>query len=166
VTRILLALILLPIAFAGPTAAAELPAPVTRIVVEKQKRLMTVYDGQKAMKTYRIALGGNPEGHKQHEGDSRTPEGRYVIDAKNPRSSFHLSLKISYPNRQDTRTARRKGLSPGGAIMIHGTPQGLANLNAAGFYSDWTAGCIAVSNTEIEELFAAVRIGTPIIIKP
>jgi murein L,D-transpeptidase YafK len=166
VTRILLALILLAIAFAGPTAAAKLPAPVTRIVVEKQKRLMTVYDGQKAMRTYRIALGGNPNGHKQHEGDSRTPEGRYVIDAKNPRSSFHLSLKISYPNRQDTRTARRKGLSPGGAIMIHGTPQGLANLNAAGVYSDWTAGCIAVSNTEIEELFAAVRIGTPIIIKP
>ena len=165
-TRIILALILLPLLFADTAAADKLPAPVTSIVVEKHKRLMTVYNGKTAMKTYRIALGGNPRGHKQHEGDSRTPEGRYIIDARNPRSSFHLSLKISYPNREDTRKARRKGLSPGGAIMIHGTPHGLATLNAMGFYSDWTAGCIAVSNAEIEELFAAVRIGTPIIIKP
>jgi murein L,D-transpeptidase YafK len=166
VTRFLLALLLIPLVFAATAEARKLAAPVTRIVVEKQKRLMTVYDGPRAMKTYRIALGGNPKGHKQHEGDSRTPEGHYVIDAKNPQSSFHLSLKISYPNRQDTRAARRKGLSPGGAIMIHGTPSGLATLNAMGFYSDWTAGCIAVSDTEIEELFASVRVGTPIIIKP
>ena len=166
VTRILFILLLLALPGADALAAARLPAPVTRILVEKHKRQMTVYNGAKAMKTYRIALGGNPKGHKEHEGDSRTPEGRYVIDARNPKSGFHLSLKISYPNRQDTAKARRKGLSPGGAIMIHGTPAGLSTLNAMGFYSDWTAGCIAVSNTEIEELFAAVRIGTPIIIRP
>jgi murein L,D-transpeptidase YafK len=166
VTRIFPVLFLLTLVWTATAEAGRLPSPVTSIVVEKHKRLMTVYDGRKAMKTYRIALGANPKGHKQHEGDSRTPEGRYVIDDKNPRSSFHLSLKISYPSRQDTRAARRKGLSPGGAIMIHGTPPGLATLNATGFYSDWTAGCIAVSNTEIEELFAAVRIGTPVIIRP
>jgi murein L,D-transpeptidase YafK len=164
--RALAAFLLSLALFAETTLAASLPAPVTRIVVEKQKRSMTVYNGARALKTYRIALGGNPTGHKQHEGDSRTPEGRYIIDARNPKSSFHLSLKISYPNRTDTRNARRKGLSPGGAIMIHGTPAGLAALDALGFYSDWTAGCIAVTNAEIEELYAAIRVGTPIIIRP
>lgn len=152
--------------FSGVAGAKGLSAPVTRIVVEKEKRLMTVYNGTRLLKSYRIALGGNPLGHKQHEGDSRTPEGRYIIDGKNPNSSFHLSLKISYPNRADTQKARRKGLSPGGAIMIHGTPGGLSTLNAMGFYSDWTAGCIAITNAEIEELFAAVRVGTPIVIRP
>lgn len=150
----------------GSAAAAALPAPVTSIVVDKSRRVLTVYNGTKPLKTYRIALGGNPEGHKQHEGDLRTPEGRYIIDAKNPNSSFHLSLRISYPNRTDTQRARRKGLSPGGAIMIHGTPEGLATLNAVGFYRDWTAGCIAVTNAEIEEIFAATRVGTPIVITP
>jgi murein L,D-transpeptidase YafK len=105
-------------------------------------------------------------GHKEQEGDSRTPEGRYIIDAKNPKSSFHLSLHISYPNKTDRQNARRKGVSPGGAIMIHGSPGGLGTLNALGFYTDWTAGCIAVSNEEIEEIFTAVKIGTPILIRP
>lgn len=164
--RTLAALVLSAMLFTGAAGAMQLEDPVTGIVVEKQKRLMTVYNGKRALKTYRIALGGNPVGHKQHEGDSRTPEGSYIIEAKNPRSSFHLSLKISYPNRTDTRNARRKGLSPGGAIMIHGTPSGLSTLNKMGFYSDWTAGCIAITNAEIEELFAAVRVGTPILIRP
>lgn len=149
-----------------PAPAAPLSGKVTGIVVEKQKRIMTVFNGRKALKTYRIALGGNPVGHKEQEGDSRTPEGRYTIDAKNPNSSFHLSLKVSYPNRTDRQNARRKGVSPGGAIMIHGSPGGLGTLNALGFYTDWTAGCVAVSNDEIEELFAAVKIGTPITIRP
>jgi len=164
--RTIAALVLSAMLLTGTAGAKGLDDPVTSIVVEKEKRLMTVYNGKRALKTYRIALGGNPVGHKQHEGDSRTPEGRYTIDAKNPRSSFHLSLKISYPNRADTQKARRKGLSPGGAIMIHGTPQGLSTLNTMGFYNDWTAGCIAITNAEIEELFAAVRVGTPILIRP
>jgi murein L,D-transpeptidase YafK len=136
------------------------------IVVEKAKRLLTLYSSNKPLKSYRIALGGNPEGHKQQEGDSRTPEGRYIIDAKNPNSSFHLSLHISYPNREDTRSARRRKVSPGGAIMIHGTPGSLGALNALGLYRDWTAGCIAVSDSEIEEIYAAIHTGTPIVIKP
>ena len=113
-----------------------------------------------------IALGGNPIGDKEHEGDSRTPEGRYIIDAKNPNSSFYKSLHISYPDRNDRAAARQKGVSPGGAIMIHGSPGGLAMLNAAGFYVDWTAGCIAVSNADMDEIFSSVRIGATIVIKP
>ncbi len=140
--------------------------PVNLIVVQKAKRILTLYKGNKLIKSYRIALGGTPEGHKEQEGDSRTPEGRYIIDAKNPNSSFHLSLHISYPRKEDIVSAKRRGVSPGGAIMIHGTPGTLATLNAAGFYPDWTAGCIAVTNADIEEIFARVKNGTPIVIKP
>ncbi len=139
---------------------------VDRIVVEKAKRTLTLFAGKKPIKTYRIVLGGNPLGDKEQEGDSRTPEGRYIIDAKNPKSSFYLSLHISYPDKQDRAAARRKRVPPGGAIMIHGTPDYLSALYATGVYPDWTAGCIAVSNAEIEEIFASVRIGTPIMIKP
>ena len=136
------------------------------IVVEKAKRSLTLYGHKKPIKTYRIVLGTNPVGDKEREGDSRTPEGRYTIDAKNPKSSFHLSLHISYPDKQDQIAARRSGVSPGGAIMIHGTPDYLAALYATGVYPDWTAGCIAVTNEEIEEIFARVRVGTRIVIKP
>ncbi len=161
-----LILLCLSLMIAVTAHAAPLRGKVTGIVVEKEKRIMTVFNGRKALKIYRIALGGNPVGHKEQEGDSRTPEGRYIIDAKNPNSSFHLSLHVSYPNKTDRQNARRKGVSPGGAIMIHGSPGGLGTLNALGFYTDWTAGCIAVSNEEIEEIFAAVKIGTPILIRP
>lgn len=161
-----LVLLCLSLMIAVTAHAAPLRGKVTGIVVEKEKRIMTIFNGRKALKTYRIALGGNPVGHKEQEGDSRTPEGHYIIDAKNPNSSFHLSLHVSYPNKTDRQNARRKGVSPGGAIMIHGSPGGLGTLNALGFYTDWTAGCIAVSNEEIEEIFAAVKIGTPILIRP
>lgn len=136
------------------------------IVVEKAKRSMTLYANKKPIKTYRIVLGGNPLGDKEQEGNSRTPEGRYIIDAKNPNSSFHLSLHISYPDKKDRAAARRKRVAPGGAIMIHGSPDYLSALYATGVYPDWTAGCVAVSNAEIEEIFASVRIGTRIVIKP
>jgi murein L,D-transpeptidase YafK len=145
--------------------AAAFEKSVTFITVDKAARLLTVWHGQKAMKSYRIALGGNPAGHKIQEGDSRTPEGRYVIDNKNPKSAFYLSLHISYPNRSDIAAARRRRVSPGGNIMIHGTPSALS-VNALGMYVDWTAGCIAVSNSDIEELFHAVKLGTPILIRP
>jgi len=136
------------------------------IVVEKAKRSLTLFVGKTPIKTYRIVLGGNPLGDKEQEGDSRTPEGRYIIDAKNPNSSFHLSLHISYPDKKDRAAARRKHVAPGGAIMIHGSPDYLSALYATGVYPDWTAGCVAVSNAEIEEIFASVRIGTRIVIKP
>jgi murein L,D-transpeptidase YafK len=161
------AILLLALALAVPAAAQDQAnAKADLIVVHKAKRVMTLYAKRKPIKTYRIMLGGNPIGHKEQEGDSRTPEGRYVIDAKNPQSSFHLSLHISYPDRRDRAAARRKGVSPGGAIMIHGTPEGLASLNALGILRDWTAGCIAVTNAEIEEIYRLVPIGTRIVIKP
>jgi murein L,D-transpeptidase YafK len=150
--------------------ASEIPAAAARqadlIVVDKGRRVMTLWSHKKPLKTYRIALGGNPTGHKEQEGDSRTPEGRYTIDAKNPKSSFYLSLHISYPNAKDRAAARKRGVSPGGAIMIHGTPEGLTALRTAGVFSDWTAGCIAVTNGEMDEIFKLVRVGTPIVIKP
>lgn len=141
-------------------------APVDLIVVDKSRRVMTLWTAKKPFKTYRIALGGNPIGHKEQEGDSRTPEGRYIIDGKNPGSSFHLSLRISYPNKVDRASAARRGVSPGGQIMIHGTPEYLTMVQTTGLVRDWTAGCIAVSNAEIEEIYRKVRIGTPIVIKP
>ena len=164
--RVLVALLILLAAAAPSTAARPPAAKADLIVVEKAKRALTLYADKKALKTYRIALGGNPVGHKEQEGDSRTPEGRYVIDAKNPWSSFHLSLHVSYPDRRDQATARKKGVSPGGQIMIHGTPEYLSALQATGIFSDWTAGCIAVTNAEIEEIYRLVDTGTPIVIKP
>lgn len=158
-----LCLILSSVAVHG---AAPTKTFASLIVVEKAKRSLTLYAGKKPIKTYRIVLGGNPVGDKEQEGDSRTPEGRYIIDAKNPNSSFHLSLHISYPDRQDRAAARRKGVPPGGAIMIHGSPDYLSALYVTGVYPDWTAGCIAVSNAEIEEIYASVRVGTRIVIKP
>ena len=148
-------------------AKAAPPAKtVTFITVDKAARQLALWHGKKLIRTYRIALGNDPVGHKQREGDSRTPEGRYVIDRKNPKSSFYLSLHISYPNRADIASARSRGVSPGGDVMIHGTPRALTAVNSLGMYVDWTAGCIAVSNTEIEELFRTVKVGTPILIRP
>jgi len=155
------------LALCASLAGAASPAQsVTFITVDKADRKLALWHGKTLIKTYRIALGGNPLGHKQQEGDSRTPEGRYVIDRKNPKSSFYLSLHISYPNRADIASAHSRGVSPGGDVMIHGTPGALSAVNTLGMHVDWTAGCIAVSNTEIEELFRAVKVGTPILIRP
>jgi murein L,D-transpeptidase YafK len=118
------------------------------------------------VRTYRIALGGHPEGHKRQEGDSRTPEGIYVIDARNPESRFHLSLRISYPNAEDRRRAASRGVSPGGDIFIHGLPNGDGDASRAYAGRDWTDGCIAVTNAEIREIWAMVKEGTPIEIRP
>lgn len=147
-------------------AAAPIQEKIDLIVVEKAQRSLTLYAGAKAIKTYRIVLGANPVGDKEQEGDLRTPEGRYIIDAKNPKSTFHLSLHISYPDKLDVAAAGRNGVQPGGAIMIHGTPSYIEALYAAGVYPDWTAGCIAVSNIDIDEIYSRISIGTPILIKP
>lgn len=162
--RVVVAVTLAMIFSAGPAFAAA--AKIDRLEIDKSERSLTLFAGGKVIKTYRVALGGNPVGDKEHEGDDRTPEGRYTIDAKNPNSSFYLSLHISYPNAQDKKDARRRGVSPGGQIMIHGTPDYIAALYDAGMYPDWTAGCIAVRNSEIKEIFGLVKTGTPIEIKP
>ncbi|MBC7163380.1 MAG: L,D-transpeptidase family protein [Roseovarius sp.] len=130
---------------------------VTRLVVNKGNREMFLLHHRRVLERYDIALGFAPEGHKQFEGDGRTPEGEYHIDRRNPDSSFHLSIGISYPNEADIALARAQGKSPGGDIFIHGEP------SLAGFRKrDWTAGCIALANPDIEDVYAMVRIGTPI----
>ena len=164
--RTLFALLFLALMVAPSSASGAGASKITLIVVEKAKRTLTLYAAGKAVKAYRVVLGGSPVGDKEKEGDLRTPEGRYKIDAKNPQSSFHLSLHISCPDKQDTKAARRNGVSPGGAIMIHGTPDYIAALYATGVYPDWTAGCIAVSNSDIEDIYKRTPVGTPILIKP
>lgn len=133
--------------------------PITQLQVFKAERKLYLISGQEVVKTYRIALGGNTEGRKQWEGDGRTPEGAYIIDFRNANSAFHLSLRISYPNEQDVAQAKAMGRKPGGDIFIHG---GGGGAILPWFRRDWTAGCIAVKDREIEEIFAMVRVGTPI----
>ncbi len=145
---------------------ATKPMNIDRIVVEKSKRTMTLFSGDKMVKTYLVALGTEPVGAKQVEGDHKTPEGSYTIDSKNARSRFHLALHISYPNEPDRRRARKLGARPGGAIMIHGLPDEFADLGTEHRKTDWTDGCIAVTNEEIEEIWRLVKIGTPIEIRP
>jgi murein L,D-transpeptidase YafK len=134
---------------------------VTKLEVFKGQRIMKVYHGKRVLKTYNLDLGFGARGHKRFEGDGRTPEGRYTIDRRNPNSSFYLSLGISYPNAADRAFARERGLSPGGDIFIHGQP------NISGKRGpDWTAGCIAVKNGEMRQLYAMVKNGTVIDIFP
>jgi murein L,D-transpeptidase YafK len=137
-----------------------------RILVIKSDRRLCLMDGDKVLKTYRIALGKNPVGRKSCEGDHRTPEGEYMIDWKSEKSRYHRALHISYPNSSDTAVARERGCSPGGDIMIHGLPANLGWLGGMHRLVDWTRGCIAVTNSEIEEIFGRVRPGTPIEIEP
>jgi murein L,D-transpeptidase YafK len=132
------------------------------VVIDKSERKMWLITGGKKYREYNISLGTSPTGHKEREGDGRTPEGRYIIDYRNPESSFHLSLHINYPRQQDEENARRKAVSPGGDIFIHGLPNEPATAPRAGKVNDWTAGCIAVSNRDIEEIWALVKDGTPI----
>lgn len=133
--------------------------PVTLIEVRKADRRMFLYNEREILKDYRIALGQAPVGHKQFEGDSKTPEGIYTIDRRNPNSRYHLSIGISYPNAEDRAYARGFGKSPGGEIFIHG--QNGFHRNAP---RDWTEGCIAITDREIEQVYAMVQDGTRIVI--
>lgn len=135
---------------------------VTRIVVFKDDLRMYLMHRDTVLRGFDIDLGFAPVGPKEVEGDGKTPEGRYRIDRRNPNSSFHLSLGISYPNTADVARARALGQSPGGDIFIHGQP----NLTAPRTGENWTAGCIAVTNREMEDIYAMVENGTPIDIYP
>ncbi len=130
------------------------------IVVSKTNRVLALMNGEMTLKKYKVHLGFSPEGHKQRSGDGRTPEGRYYIDRRNPRSDFYLSLGVSYPNPIDIARARSMGVRPGGDIFIHGGPRRAADARK----EDWTAGCIAVSDAEIEEIWSLVPTGIPITI--
>ncbi|HRO41303.1 MAG TPA: L,D-transpeptidase family protein [Flavipsychrobacter sp.] len=139
---------------------------VDSIVVIKHERTLCVFQNKMLLKTYRIALGRQPIGHKQYEGDKRTPEGLYHINAKNANSGYHKNLGISYPSNRDRLAAKRLGKSPGGDVKIHGLPNGQGYIGKAHLLKDWTYGCIAVTDEEVDELYKHVDVGTPINILP
>jgi len=137
-----------------------------RVIIEKAAHTLSLYRSGHLLKIYKVALGPNAKGPKERQGDGRTPEGTYAIDSRKQDSAFHRALHISYPNRQDRERARRLGVSPGGDIMIHGLRNGMGFVGKAHLLRDWTQGCIAVTNEEIEEIWRVVRNGTPVEIKP
>lgn len=157
---------LLVCAAGGPDVAATAETAPDRIVVVKSERKLMLMAGERVIRTMEIALGLMPRGHKQQEGDFRTPEGRYFIEAKNPDSDFFLSLKVSYPNADDRANANRLGVDPGGQIMIHGLPNQPSYDES--FYTgwDWTDGCIAVSNSDMVDLWRLTSVAMPIEIRP
>ena len=135
------------------------------IVIVKSAQILTLMNNGQVIKTYKVALG-NPKGPKIQAGDKKTPEGTYFVDAKNPHSLFHRALHLSYPNAADRERARKLGVHPGGDIGIHGLPAQYAWMGAAHRSIDWTTGCIAVTNPEIEEIWDYVSVGTPVEIRP
>lgn len=164
---------------APPPHVEELPAaqayprgPLTggvvfdALLLEKARRRLTAFCRGSAVRVYLVALGTNPAGPKEREGDGRTPEGRYVIDGKNPNSGYHLNLGISYPDDEDKARATALGVPPGGDIKIHGLAPKMTALGPLHRQTDWTRGCIAVTNEEMEELFRHTEAGTPIEIVP
>jgi len=139
---------------------------VDRILIEKNARRLILISQGEVLKSYKIALGGNPIGPKERQGDNKTPEGTYVIDGRNKDSRFHLSLHISYPNERDKNRAKELGVSPGGDIMIHGIKNGVPWVGDAHTEVDWTKGCIAVTDEEIEEISKLAPNGTIVEIQP
>lgn len=144
----------------------KLAGKVDRIVVVKSTRTMMLMSEGKVLKTYEVALSREPVGAKERAGDHKVPEGEYVVDSKVLHSRFHLALHISYPNAADRERARKLGVKPGGNIEIHGLPNRYAWLGSVQHYVDWTDGCVAVTNPEIEEIWRLVPVGTPVEIRP
>ncbi len=149
-----------------PPAAAGAPQMADKVVVRKGERRMELLREGRTVASYRISLGLDPGGHKMREGDFRTPEGRYSLTRRNTESDYFLSIQISYPNEQDIARARREGVPPGGAIMIHGLPNHPRHPPQYYRDHDWTDGCIAVSNADMVELWLLTRHDTPIEILP
>jgi murein L,D-transpeptidase YafK len=153
------------LAFAQSGSPTGLPKADRIVVVKHERKLMLMHAG-KVLKTYSIALGTAPTGAKERQGDHRTPEGVYFLDSRNEHSQFHKAIHISYPSAEDRKRAARLGVSPGGDIFVHGLPNGYGFVGAAHRLHDWTDGCIAVTNSEIDEMWSLVPNGTPIEIKP
>ena len=160
-----LAVALLVLLLPGLMQASEFPV-ADRVVIEKGARQLHLIQGGKAFRTYKIALGIRPVGDKKQEGDFKTPEGKYYLDARNPNSDFFLSIHISYPDRKDRREAGEMGVDPGGAIMIHGQPNDPTRSEAYYRTQDWTNGCIAVSNSDMIDIWLMTGDNTPIEIRP
>jgi murein L,D-transpeptidase YafK len=153
-------LLVLALMTSRPLAACAPPQADSVLVLKAERRLQLIKDGA-VWRDWPMALGFAPDGHKQEEGDGRTPEGAYVIDARNPDSRYFLSLRVSYPNAEDTARATTRGVPPGGDIFIHGQPNG-GEIRSG----DWTAGCIAVDDLVMREVWELVPDGTPIEIRP
>jgi murein L,D-transpeptidase YafK len=145
---------------------AAKPLRADRVVLLKNERTLQLFRQGKVIKTYKIALGGDPVGPKRRQGDHKTPEGLYVLDSRNAHSQFYKSIHISYPNARDRAAARRKGISPGGDVFVHRLPNGYGWVGASHRLKDWTDGCVAVTNQEIDEIWQALSDGTAIEIRP
>jgi murein L,D-transpeptidase YafK len=149
----------------APALAPE-EAQAALVEIFKSARRLELKRGNEVLRSYRVALGFSPQGHKQREGDGRTPEGAYTIDARNARSAFHLSLRVSYPNAADEARAAALGVPPGGDIYIHGQPNGLRKWFVGHPTRDWTTGCVAVTDAEIREIWSLVPTGACVMIHP
>ena len=150
----------------GEAQTAVAPLHADRVIVLKKERILRLESHGREIKTYKVALGGDPIGAKTRQGDHKTPEGVYVLDFRNAHSKFYKAIHISYPSAHDRAAAREPGVSPGGDVFLHGLPNGYGFVGAAHRLKDWTDGCIAVTNVEIDEIWAAVADGTPIEIRP
>ncbi len=146
-------------------SAVSMADTADRVLVDKSDEKMYLLKGDELLGEYAVAFGANPKGHKQQEGDERTPEGRYVLDYRNANSAYYKSIHISYPNDADREAARQRGVDPGGQIMIHGQRNGFGWLSFITQWFNWTDGCIAVTNGEMDEIWQLVRDGTPIEIR-
>jgi murein L,D-transpeptidase YafK len=142
------------------------PQKADSVLILKKDHVLELLAAGKVIRTYKVALGRGGLAAKEREGDGRTPEGHYFIDARNADSHYHKALHVSYPNADDRKRAARLGVAPGGAIMIHGLPNGMGWLGASHRLYDWTLGCIAVTNDEIDEIWNLVPVGTPVEIRP
>ena len=164
--RLILASLIIAIGF---YLYPEKPLPenikIDSLVVYKSKKRMLAISNGKCIKTYKISIGRNPIGKKEYEGDNKTPEGKYIINDKNPNSGFHKNLGISYPNESDIENAKKIGKPTGGDVKIHGLKNGLGIFDKLHYWFT-TRGCIRVTNSEVDELYNAVPIGTPIEIYP
>ncbi len=149
-----------------PDTALPMNAKADLVVVRKSARRIELYQSGEILKSYPISLGRHPVGKKQQQGDGRTPEGEYELDYRNPNSSFHKALHISYPQSDDIGAARIRGVDPGGLVMVHGMRNGLGWLGRLHRIIDWTDGCVAVTNREMDEIWRAVPDGTKIILQP
>ena len=158
-------LVLASLCWQAPINAGEFPV-ADKVLIEKAKRQLHLLKDGEPFRTFRIALGIRPVGDKQREGDFKTPEGTYLLDMRNPNSEFFLSIHVSYPDHEDVRSARAKGVDPGGAIMIHGQPNEPTRSEAYYRTQDWTNGCIAVSNSDMIDIWLMTENNTPIEIRP
>lgn len=153
----------------APPPTTQFSGPIDKVVVRKSQRQLELLSGGRVVRQYRVALGGAPVGHKYREGDQRTPEGSYKLNWRNPNSNFYKAIHISYPSSKDRAASRQLGYSnPGGMIMIHGLPNYIQSESMRQQYAnrDWTQGCIAVQNHEMDEIWSLVKDGTPIQIMP